>query len=376
MEKRQPKQQHDWTQTLFWALAILVFLNIIFTMQFASLTRNQLAMAEERARPAKLSIIALTDNACTACMNASRITAAVRAQHVDITGEQSLEYSSDEAKALITQYSIQSIPAVILKGEIDKTSIPGFKKEQDALVYAATTPPYADAKTGVVQGKVSVILLDDATCKECSDLMQLVQQLKAAGIYISDQQDLDVSSKKAKDLIQSYRIEKIPTILLSPDAKVYPLIVRAWPQLGSVESDGWYVQRQVAAPYLDIKQNKIKGFVDVTYITDKGCTQCYDIKTVKQILQANHVAVQNENIVDMNDAAGLKLVKQYNITTVPTFIVQGDFDAYTGLAQAWPQVGTKESNNVWVFRKPGALNVAYKDLSTGTVEEPSQGDGQ
>ncbi len=370
--KKEPQKQssQSWniSTIMLVILAILVLVNLFFTVQFSNAIVQKISTAAEQARPAQLELTRIENKACTDCFGSDAAMTLLKNANVNITKDTSLDYK--DAVALIAQYNISYVPAVILKGEIDKAAVQNFQKQGDALVFSLPIAPYTDAKSGVVQGKVSVTILKDSTCKDCSNASKLIQQLKLAGVFIESMQDVDVTSANGKAVKDTYKVDKVPTIILSRDANVYPIVTKAWQQFGTIESDGSYVQRQVPAPYLDLKQNKIRGYVDVTYITDKSCTACYDIKMPKQILTSNQVAVQTEKVVDVNDQAGQQLVRQYKIIAVPAFIIQGDFDVYTGLSQAWPQVGTKEGSNVWVFRKPEVMNVAYKDLSTGKIVQP------
>ena len=51
----------------------------------------------------------------------------------------------------------------------------------------------------------------------------------------------------AKYILKKYNITKVPVILISPDAGVYSGFVSAWPQVGDVSGDGWYIMRKPEA---------------------------------------------------------------------------------------------------------------------------------
>jgi len=61
--------------------------------------------------------------------------------------------------------------------------------------------------------------------------------------------------------VSKYNIQKVPVILLSPEAKEYDSFINAWKPVGSVESDGWFVMRKPEAlgTVKDIVNNKIIG---------------------------------------------------------------------------------------------------------------------
>jgi hypothetical protein len=103
----------------------------------------------------------------------------------------------------------------------------------------------------------------------------------------------------------------------------------------------------------------------MTLLNDSSCQDCFDVAIFRQILLSFGITVSEEDIVDVNTGEGANVTSLYGITKVPTMIVTGDLDAYTGLTTIWDQVGTMEEGDAFVFRELSALGgVTYKDLST------------
>ena len=69
---------------------------------------------------------------------------------------------------------------------------------------------------------------------------------------------VDLSSDKGKELVQKYSIEKVPTVILSDEVRVYPSSTGLG-QFFSLEKDGSYVFRQldVVGAYKDLATNSI-----------------------------------------------------------------------------------------------------------------------
>ena len=77
------------------------------------------------------------------------------------------------------------------------------------------------------------------------------------GVYVKDKETLDIT--QGKSLIDKYKIEKVPTIILTGDVETYISLTQVWKQVGSVETDGTYVFRSVEqmGKYRDLTTGKV-----------------------------------------------------------------------------------------------------------------------
>ena len=147
----------------------------------------------------------------------------------------------------------------------------------------------------------------------------------------------------------------------------YDDITENWQQVGTVENDGSYVLRAISPPYFDLNKNEVVGLVDVTYLSDKSCLDCYDVEIHRQILtdpRGIGVNINSEKKVDILDAGGKELVEKYSITKVPTVILSSDFSAYP-FANDLGDFFTLEDDGSYVFRNLEAIgnNIVYNDLT-------------
>ena len=187
---------------------------------------------------------------------------------------------------------------------------------------------------------------------------------------LAEENTVWASSSAGLSLIRNYNITKAPSFTLSSDAFEYDIIKEAWSQVGTVENDGSLVYREVSPPYFDLTTKETKGLVDVTFITDETCTECYNVTVHKAILTnpaGYNLYIREEKFIDIADDEGEELLEKYNITAVPTFILTEGAQYYTMLNAIWPQVGTVEDDGTYVFRNIGVMEVVYRDLTTGEV---------
>ena len=354
-------------------LGVVLIYSIIQTFGINSAMKEKTAKAAELAKPAKIQLSIIKDSKCTDCFDVSQIAAYTKTSKVEITSEKNIEFDSNEGKQLIAQYNLGKVPTVVVTGEIDKANIQGFEKKNGALIFTQTTPPYVNATSGEVRGRITLTSLADPACTKCDDINTLVNQMKASGIKIVQQKNMSSSSDEGKSLISKYNLDFVPTIILSKDADAYPIINQAWKQLGTKESDGSYVLRTVYPPYINLTTNTLRGLVDITYLTDKGCTDCYNVSTHRQILsspQTFAIKFDKETTVDISDAAGKELLVKYNITKVPTVTLSSEVSAYPS-AQGLKQFFSVEEDGSYIFRQPAVVG-AYKDLTTNQVVKPQQ----
>ena len=172
-----------------------------------------------------------------------------------------------------------------------------------------------------------MVTVSDIACAKCGDITKLINQMKASGIKIVEQKNISSSSDEGTALISKYNLDFVPTIILSKDADAYPIVNQAWIQLGTKEADGSYVLRTVYPPYINLTTGKLSGIVDIVYLTDKSCAECYNVSVHNQILtspQTFAVKFDKQATVDISDAAGKELLAKYNITKVPTVILSNE----------------------------------------------------
>jgi len=306
---------------------------------------------------------------CDTCVKADDFAQALTQLPLVNVTTITLAHDSIDGQKLIKDYKATRLPAAVVTGETENVTVPGFEKIGEAYVFATVPPPYYDiAKAGIV-GLVEATYITDKACKECFDITRFGSQMKQAGITVSSERTLDFADKEAQELIKKYAITSIPSMTLSRDALAYSLVEDAWPQVGTVESDGTLVLRNATPPYRDVGSRKIRGLATITYLVDPDCTECYNVSMHKLILESSFsIAFKAEKIIDVRTDAGKRTLATYGVTKVPAYLLDEDAAAYPALAAAWDQVGTRHKDGTFVFSKVDMLSgITYKDLSTGEL---------
>ena len=364
---------HFTLESLFIGLAIILGLIVLINVITASSINKQIKesklTADEKLKPAKIELTIIKNSGCADCFDISPVIVYVKNSNVNITRENSVEFDSKEGKGLISKYKIKKVPSLIITGEIGKVKIEGLEKSQDALIFTEIPPPFTNPETGRVEGLVALYHLKDSKCSDCSSMAFLINQIKAAGVKISEEKIIEAGSSEGKEIIVKYKIGFVPAVMLSKDASVYPLMQEAWPQIGSKEEDA-YVLRLASPPYLNLTTGKLRGVVDIVYLADKGYANCYNVSLHREILasgQSFGMKLGKEEILDIIDAKGKELMAKYNITKVPTVILSDEARVYPS-SESLKQFFSVEKDGSYIFRRTEAIGT-YKDLQKNEVVE-------
>jgi len=352
--------------TINTCLVVILLIVLIFNTYNVLQLKDAFKPKEAPRLPnVELTLIKVSD--CENCLDVAQIAEFVKQAQINISKTTTIDES--EAGELISRYALAKLPAAVIVGETQNLSIENFELRNDVLVFDQSPAPFFDTSTGAVKGMVDATIIADKTCKECSNLSLIVDQLKQSGVFISSKRTLDKDSAEGKKLVEKYKIEKVPTLIFNNEAMLYEIFQRVWNTVGSEENEGMLVMRQITPPYKDIESNTVKGLVVMTYVTDKSCSECYNATMLKQVMSSNFgMQVVKENNVDVSSGAGKKLVEKYKIELVPTAILSSDAGEYPSLEEVWEQVGTVESDGVYVFRNLALLEgQTYKNLTSKKV---------
>lgn len=288
MSKAKAKRNLDLAAVSITAIAILVSLTNVYLIQgmtapaapLSSNTTNGTAGANP---PTPVDVTILADASCANCINASALAAYLQqAFGVNIPNETVLDYTSAQAQELIRKYNITSVPAFIASASMSSYKNVsqlwpqlGTVESDGAYVLRAEVPPYRSLSDGGIKGLVTLTSIVDGSCAECYDISLQKIPLGRLGVFIANESTYDVSSLEGRAYVNALNITKVPTIVLSPDAKYYGNLNEIWPEVGTVENDGTYVFRNMDAlggvVYKDLLTDRIIGLnATVTENTTAG----------------------------------------------------------------------------------------------------------
>lgn len=262
-------KKNNLLKVLIIAIILVFAINIGIILASKKAVKDKAAAALEAKRPANVSLTIIKDSSCGDCADVSPIINAIKKTNLIVAKEETLEASSQEAKKLISELEIKKLPSFIIKGELNKNEdvtqllsrIGEIKNDTFKFNYAVA--PYLDLASNSVKGKVAVTFINDKSCKECYDTSPFRQILANnlgminPTIVTLDRYDLAVQS-----LIRKYKIESIPTLVLTGEISEYPNLAGIWLQIGTLEKDGAYVLREIKKVnpnlvYRDLKTGKI-----------------------------------------------------------------------------------------------------------------------
>jgi len=368
-------------QKIFLIIALVGTLTgALFSTKTLAVINKNMAAAKEAARPANVKLIKITTPNCQDCFNIDEAVLGLQKLNVNIEEEKSLTFDSPETKALISKLSIKKVPTYLLTGEVNKETIGDFVKTQGEVkdrtfIFNKLLPIYLDPISGEELGRVTATLITDSSCSQCQDLKPVLENFKKAGLKIKDFREFAWNSLDGKRLIAQYKITKIPAFIFSPEFDLYDAIKAAWSNFGTVEEDKTYVARNIPLPYRDLTKGKIAGLVDLVYLTDSSCADCYKVQDVQKpiLTQGYGVALRSERTVDAASAEGKNLISRYAITKIPTILLSPEADQYSNIKDIWQSVGTVAADGWYVFTGLSQLgNITYKDLIENQVVKPAE----
>ncbi len=349
------------TWALTGLLAILVLVNVYITFSMGQIANEFQAESEETTRAAKIDLITITESSCTDCFDISTIVNGIKKANVEVTSEQTLEYSDETAQALIEKYGIEKIPTVIVTGEIEKqgSQIANLEKVDDALIFTNLDPVYVETSSGDYRGRVQVQLITKDDCEQCYDMSGFVKAISSL-LSISDEET--ISLEDATELIAEYGLTELPAIILSGDLALYPETLAKLEALGTYDGEDLILTAKQNPPYWDLTSSEVIGLVSVTYLTDDSCEDCYDVNIHNTVLTNYGVYIAEETTTDISSKEGKKLLEDYNITKVPTIIVSKELIDYSSIIKVWEDVGTVEEDGSYVFRELDLVSTNYTSV--------------
>jgi hypothetical protein len=217
-----------------------------------------------------VSSFIIQDASCEACSDYALSISSLEQSGVTFGDQAVLDYSSPEAKQLLLTHNITKVPALILSDDLDaypemrqNFAQSGLLAKQGYYVIESSAP-FVEADTGKTRGLVKLSLLSDESCIGCYDVETHSQILSRFGLAIEDEQIIDILSSEGQSLKNKYAILQVPTALITGDLEVYDGFKDTWETVGTVESDGTYVFRDLSALGQGITYNDLSSGETIT----------------------------------------------------------------------------------------------------------------
>ncbi len=316
---------------------------------------------------AKSELIAIVSNNCPKCVELTGLIGQLKQLDINFS-ERSIVFETDsEAKELVQKYGIQKLPGMILKASPadfavlnPRWSALGTVEDGNILVLRELPPPYFDLASSTTKGLVEFWSISKNDCSDCTPAPKTIS-LEQLGMVFSQSSELDESDAEAQQFIQRYSIAKLPTVILSGEAKEYSRIASLLEAGGDFSSDGTWVLRNPVPYYWDLNKNKKMGALSLTRITFSDCNGCFALEQLEEFLVQNlSLKIASDQNLDWSTIEGKKFVSDYNISKLPTLVLSGEIDAYKGLKEGWLSFGFVAADQKLVFAEHEKMGSEFK----------------
>lgn len=390
-KKTEKKEKADarvsWQRWLVPALAVLIVLFIgvnawlFFSSQNPGNPSNPAPsdpLPEANGESTELFWLLPSD--CSDCSDLNALVEGITQFGVSPTIRQ-LRANDPLFQQLIDQYSIQSLPAMVLKpSSADFAALQevwptvGSVEADNVLVLRKTPLPYFDLASDSVKGKVEMWTIEKPECPDCSEPISKAV-LESLGVFVVRENHWTDSDEAAQQFIRDYNISRLPVLVLSAEIRDYLEYEQLVAQLelaGTFESDNHWVLRSVAPYYWDLVLDRKVGALSSIQLLPQECDECLDVNALQeQAAQAFGLKVETMRIVDVNSAEGMQLVSDLNIAFLPTFVLSGELFAYPGIDEALGNSGFEKQGEQFVFTAVDQWGEPYWDVNSQSVVLPA-----
>lgn len=257
-----------------------------------------------------------------------------------------------------------------LAGAPQQPSLPGA----NTTLPANQTPPAQNGTPQIPpaqpQQNIRLVLITADSCASCNSTASLASQVSGflnatANITTGEPRAVQGNSEEGKALIAKYNLTKLPALLITGGLNNSDFISRWSPGIGSVESDGVLVSRETYPPYYDIATGKVSGMVAGIAILPSDCSECVNGSQYLASLEGPSFSVifANKTVLGQSDSEAQALIAKYNVTKLPTVLLDSEITAYPFYTKQILPLGTY-GDGWYVLRN---VSPPYLELPSGSV---------
>lgn len=240
--------------------------------------------------------------------------------------------------------------------------------QQNTTIPPAPQPP--QPLPPAVQS-INITLIESSDCSLCNSADLLLPQTltylqNSTNLTVGSISNITSTSAEGQLLIDKYNITELPSMVISGDPAADSNFQSVWTSsIGNQEGDGSFVSRNDYPPYYNVPNKTVVGLVQGIAINATGCTKCLDASRYLSSLMDPTIGMyfSNQTVLQSNDTQALALIKEYNITELPTLLLSSDVQSYPIYAQM-KTLG--DSENGWFVLR--VVRPPYVDLkANGTI---------
>ncbi len=211
--------------------------------------------------------------------------------------------------------------------------------------------------------EIKLVKIIHSDCSDCFDIDKTIDTIKGANVNVIDESTLELSSNEAKDLIDKYDIEKIPTLVITGETDKSN-VKSLWKRFGEVKDDGTFIFTKLTPVYVDAETKEILGRVSLTYIKDSSCDGCVDLSDFIEGLKQAGVQITEEVSLEYTSDGAQELIQKYDVKKIPALIISDNLLEYESIQQIWNQLNTTKNDGFYTLH---AMAPPYRDLETKEI---------
>ena len=315
-------------------------------------------------KPNTVEITVLEYDECEECFDVEKNIRSLNDSNLEIEYIEYIDYRTEEGKELVEKLGIERVPNIVIEGETDGIVGEGFTEVDKTLFMEDAPFPYYNTFEEELRGYVEARFFENPDCDVCQDLRFVKDTLEELGMEVQAKEVYSTVEETGR--FEEYDIDIVPSMILEGDIESYEGIEGHLLELGFSEKED-YFKINSPPPFVNRTTGEIDGLIDLTLIDDENCEECYDpeihVDIIQQIVGAG---IGEIDIIDVSEAEDK--LEAYDVKKVPTVLLTGDTELYTGLEQIWEEVGTVEDDGTFVFREMEAIGQPYREIGEGVFQ--------
>lgn len=212
------------------------------------------------------------------------------------------------------------------------------------------------------QNLVYVKAFVNENCIKCTQVEDYLEVYEKAWVNFWTIDIKKYNTLEYIDQFRKYNITKLPFIVFSEELNNYETISSSWNNTFGYRNEQMeYISTDITPPYFDIEAKKVKWLIDIVYIWNRNCDDCYKIESIIWILRKFWLRFNNVNKIDKDDKEAIKLIEKYNIDTFPVILLSENTKLYVNFSYFWKTIWSIEDDWSYILRKPWKIGLKIKE---------------
>lgn len=207
---------------------------------------------------------------------------------------------------------------------------------------------------------IAELKIINVNCELCYSVDNVINELNKT-FNITSIKEYNFNSQEAKELIDKYGIEKLPTVIIESEKEIN----LSGFENKKIEGKNILVFTDIKPPYVN-NEGKTIGLVEAISIITKNCEVCRDLGPIISSLKENGIVFERIRAVEYGSEEANELISKYNLTKVPALLLSEDIDAYVIGQQLSQQL--KKENGYYVIESPAPYINTSNGKLRGSIE--------